>query len=107
MNAKLRNDILTAALEADDISDDTYILPGSQPTYRVAFNQGDWDNGVKTRMGSISWTHLDDETSVVVDPALTVTKAWTIDNCDCEETFRSSCDSIVDKVTDYLSSQGI
>ena len=107
MNPKERNNILTAALEYDDQTDGAYILPGSQPTYRVAYNEAQWDEGNKVRLGSIEWTHLGEFTSISCSPTLMPSKAWQIDNCDCELTFRQSCDVIIDELTDYLTSQGL
>ena len=107
MNAKLRNDIITVALEADDSTDDTYILPGKSPTYRVAYDESEWKAGKKVKIGSIEWTHPETHTIITCNPVLIPKKVWSIDNCDCEITFRKSCDVIIDELTAYLTSQGI
>ena len=107
MNPKERNNILTAALEHDDKEDGTYILPGSQPTYRVAYDEQDWNEGKRVRLGSIEWTHLGEFTSISCKPTLVPGDTWEIENCDCELTFRKSCDIIIDEITDLLTSQGL
>lgn len=49
MNANTRNKILINSLESEDHTDDTYILPGDHPTYRIAYDESDWENGVKKK----------------------------------------------------------
>lgn len=101
MNATERNEILIAALEAEDRTDDTYILPDNHPehTFRVAFDESDWVKGIKTRKAFIEWDHCNDYTTVKCKPTLSTRITWRINNCDCRDTFREECDRVFDEVS--------
>ena len=110
INAKIRNGMLTASLEAEDTSDDTYILPGKQLTHRIAYDESDWGAGKKTRIGFISWIHYEDKTVLTCKPVLMPAKSWTINNVDdtpFSSPFRIECDRVMDELSDYLKIQGI
>lgn len=102
MNAIKRNNILIASLESEDDNDDTYILPGEDLTFRVAYDESDWDQGVMTRKAFIEWTHYEEYTLIKCNPVLSPAKNWKIDNCECDVKFKERCDLAFDEVSSHI-----
>lgn len=102
MNAVKRNNILIDSLQEEDLNDDTYILPGDHPTFRVAYDESEWLDGKKVRKAHIEWTHEDEYSTVKCNPVLSPVRTWTIKNCDCPDLFRSRCDQVFGQLSAYI-----
>ena len=99
MNAEERNNILIEVLEAQDLEDDLYILPGSSLTYRVAYDECCWMEGIEKRIAFVEWTHPAEHTTLRCKPVLSPAKSWTIKN---DANYRANMEIAVDALADHI-----
>ena len=101
MNAVEIHNAILSALEAEDTSDDTYILPGNHKYYRIAYDESDWENGIETRLAHIGLVPKHDHTKIHVKTILGHEKNFTISH---SGDVSANASSVFDDVSEFIKS---